>query len=71
MKEDMKELDVVALLRDIPEKTLVAGQVGTIIEILDEDAFEVEFSDNLGKAYAMLSLKKVDLIHLHYSPVAA
>ena len=71
MKEDMKELDVVALLRDIPEKALVAGQVGTIIEILDEDVFEVEFSDNLGKAYAMLSLKKEDLIHLHYSPVAA
>ena len=71
MKEDIKELDVVALLRDIPEKSLVAGQVGTILEILDEDVFEVEFSDDLGKAYAMLSLKKEDLIHLHYSPVAA
>ena len=67
----MKELDVVALLHDILEKSSVAGQVGTILEILDKDVFEVEFSDDLGKAYAMLSLKKEDLIHLHYSPVAA
>ena len=71
MKEGIKELDVVALLRDIPERSLVAGQVGTVIEILDEDVFEVEFSDDLGKAYAMLALKKEDLIPLHYSPVAA
>ena len=71
MNENIKELDVVALLRDIPEKSLVAGQVGTVLEILDDDVFEVEFSDDLGKAYAMLSLKKEDLIHLHYSPVAA
>ncbi len=71
MKENMKELDVVALLHDIPEKSLVAGQVGTILEILDKDVFEVEFSDDLGKAYAMLALKREDLIHLHYSPVAA
>jgi hypothetical protein len=71
MKENMKELDVVALLHDIPEKSLVTGQVGTILEILDKDVFEVEFSDDLGKAYAMLALKREDLIHLHYSPVAA
>lgn len=71
MKEDIKELDVVALLCDIPEKSLVAGQVGTVVEILDKDVFEVEFSDDLGKAYAMLALKKEDLIHLHYSPIAA
>ena len=71
MKETIKELDVVALLRDIPGKPLVAGQVGTVVEILDEGVFEVEFSDDSGKAYAMLALKKEDLIHLHYSPVAA
>ena len=71
MKEEINELAVVALLRDIPEKSLIAGQVGTVIEILDEDVFEVEFSDDLGEAYAILSLKKEDLIHLHYSPVAA
>ena len=71
MKEDIKELDVVALLRDIPEKSLVAGQVGTVLEVLAKDVFEIEFSDDSGKPYAMLALKKEDLIHLHYSPVAA
>ena len=44
MKENIKELDVVALLRDVPERALIAGQVGTILEILDKDVFEVEFS---------------------------
>ena len=71
MKDNIEELDVVALLRDIPEKSLIAGQVGTVLEILDKGVFEVEFSDDSGKAYAMLALKKKDLIHLHYSPVAA
>ena len=71
MKEEIKELDVVALLRDIPEKSLVAGQVGTVVEILDDGVFEIEFSDDSGRTYAMSALKKEDLIHLHYSPVAA
>ena len=71
MKEEIKELDVVALLRDIPEKSLVAGQVGTVVEILDDGVFEIEFSDDSGRTYAMSALKKEDLINLHYSPVAA
>ena len=69
MKDNIEELDVVALLRDIPEKSLIAGQVGTVLEILDKGVFEVESSDDSGKPYAVL--KKKDLIHLHYSPVAA
>jgi hypothetical protein len=41
----MKTLDTVALRRSIPEKKLVKGQVGTIVEKLDRDTYEVEFLD--------------------------
>ena len=61
-------------LKLILEKTLsnwLPGKWVLFLEILDEDVFEVEFSDDSGKAYAMLSIKKEGLIHLHYSPVAA
>ncbi len=58
MKEQIKELDVVALLYDLPDRNLVAGQVGTVVGILDEGVFEVEFSDGEGKTYAMLALKE-------------
>lgn len=46
MKDSIDILDVVALT----ECSLYRGQVGTVIEILAPDAFEVEFSNNEGKA---------------------
>lgn len=69
MKEAIRELDVVALVRDRPERKLVAGQVGTVVEVLDTDVFEVEFSDDQGRTYAMAPLNAEDLIVLHYCPV--
>ena len=48
-------LDVVALLSDVPAHGLLRGQVGTVVELLD-DAYEVEFSDDEGKTYAELAL---------------
>ena len=71
MKEQIKELDVVALLYDLSDRNLVAGQVGTVVEILDEGVFEVEFSDEQGETYAMLALQEDQLIPLHYHPVLA
>lgn len=71
MNHTIKLLDVVALLRDCPQKGLVAGQVGTVVEILEPGVFEVEFSDDNGHCYAMLALKQEEIIPLHYSPVAA
>lgn len=48
MKDQIKLLDVVALTEDLKERGLVTGQVGTIVEILDNGVFEVEFCDNDG-----------------------
>jgi hypothetical protein len=68
MKDDMHLLDVVALTEDIQEKGLRRGQVGTIVEVLGPGVFEVEFSDDEGRAYAMLSLRAEQLIPLLYQP---
>jgi hypothetical protein len=71
MPHRIKELDVVALLRDIPEAQLVQGQVGTVVEKLGESAYEVEFCGDDGRAYAMLGIEEKDLMVLHYSRVEA
>ena len=65
----MKLLDTVALL-ELPEKQLHRGQVGTIVEELAKDVYEVEFSDDEGRTYALLPLREAQLITLHYEPVA-
>ncbi|MEL6489934.1 MAG: DUF4926 domain-containing protein [Cyanobacteria bacterium J06621_3] len=64
----LKLLDVVALTEVIPSYNLVPGQVGTIVETLAPNVYEVEFSDDEGQTYAMLPLKAKQLIRLHYSP---
>ncbi len=71
MNKRIDELDVVALIHDRRDLELVAGQVGTVVEILEEGVFEVEFNDDQGRTYAMATLKKEELMVLHYSQVAA
>jgi hypothetical protein len=65
----IKILDVVALMQDMPERGLVRGQVGTIVEILGEGHFEVEFSDTEGQTYAFAPLSEAQLLVLHYEPL--
>ncbi|MHB8500478.1 MAG: DUF4926 domain-containing protein [Candidatus Acidiferrales bacterium] len=66
-----KLLDVVALLEDIPANDLVRGQVGTIVEILAQGVYEVEFSDDNGHSYATLALPSNQLLVLHHNQFAA
>jgi hypothetical protein len=61
-------LDVVALTADRPDRGLVRGQVGTVVESLAPGVFEVEFSDDEGRTYAQLSLNESQLLVLHYQP---
>lgn len=65
----IEAVDVVALTEDQPERGLVRGQVGTIVESLAPDVFEVEFCDNDGRTYALLALKASQVILLHHEPV--
>lgn len=61
----IKLLDPVALVDDLPERKLKRGEVGTVVEVLAPDVFEVEFSDDDGHTYAELALHSDQLIALH------
>ncbi|WP_333414464.1 DUF4926 domain-containing protein [Microcoleus sp. MOSTC5] len=63
-------LDVVAIKEDLPDANLLAGQVGTIVEVLAPEVYEVEFSDDDGQTYAMLSLHSSQLLQLKYKSTA-
>lgn len=65
----IETLSIVALLDDLPEKGLVRGQVGTVVEHLSPGVFEVEFCDDAGRTYAMAALKAAQLIRLHHQPI--
>jgi hypothetical protein len=71
MQTNICLLDVVALIEDIPERGLSRGQVGTVVEELAPDVFEVEFSDNQGRTYDILALHADQLMVLRYEPVLA
>ena len=64
-------LDVVALLSDLPVLNLARGQVGTIVEQLDDTTSLVEFSDDEGRAFAVVPCPRAELLVLHYAPQAA
>jgi len=68
---NIRLLDVVALTADLPGKGLLRGQVGTVVETLSPGVFEVEFSDDQGRAYAQLALRDSQLLVLHYQPQQA
>ena len=59
------------MTQGLPEKGLARGQVGTVVETLAPDVYEVEFCDNDGRTYALLALRGDQLLVLHYHPVAA
>lgn len=61
----IKLLDTVALLDDLPKRRLKRGEVGTVVEILADNVYEVEFCDDEGRTYAELALRRDQLIPLH------
>ena len=78
MAADVKEsggapslLGAVALLSDLPARGLVRGQVGAIVETLDDATVLVEFSDDQGRAYAIAPCPREALLVLRTMPKAA
>lgn len=69
MKTEINRLDVVALTEDLPDRGLLRGQVGTVVEQLSPDTFEMEFVGNDGRTYATLTLQASQLLVLHYQAV--
>jgi Domain of unknown function (DUF4926) len=71
MSQQIQLHDVVALLVDLPARDLCRGQVGTVVENLAADVYEVEFSDDDGRTYATLALRADQLMVLHYHTAVA
>lgn len=65
MATPIQWLDTVAVRNDIPELGLTAGEVGAVVEVLSDSAFEVEFCDESGRTYAQHPLKGDQLLLLH------
>lgn len=65
VRKKIKLLDTVALMDNLPERGLKRGEVGTIVETLAPDVFEVEFCDDDGQTYAMFAVPADKLILLH------
>jgi hypothetical protein len=67
MEKKFKLLDTVAILKEMPQHRVLSGQVGTIVEILSDVDYEVEFSDINGETIAEFSVSADDLLFLHHS----
>jgi len=73
MLGEIKMHDVVALLQDVQTKhfetgralLLPRGQIGTVVMSYPDGAYEVEFADRDGRAFAILSLRPDQLMVLH------
>jgi hypothetical protein len=72
---EIKQLDVIALLQDIPDEGLLRGDVGTVVEVFADrpdrsGGFLVEFSDRQGRAYAFADLRADQIVKLRYRDAA-
>ena len=59
--------DTVALLRDFPQRGVVRGDIGTIVEVYG-DAYEVEFAGEGGAPRAMFAVPRDDCLPVHLEP---
>ncbi|MGL4463485.1 MAG: DUF4926 domain-containing protein [Planctomycetia bacterium] len=66
MATKIELLDTIALTADVPALGLTVGEVGAVVEVLqDGTAFEVEFCDPSGSTYGLHTLRADQLIPLH------
>jgi hypothetical protein len=78
MADKIQLHDVVALMEDVAATHFLThrplqlrrGQLGTVVLLLDNDYFQVEFSDRDGRAYAVLPLSGSQLMALREQPEA-
>jgi Domain of unknown function (DUF4926) len=64
--DEIRVLDVVAVLEDVPQHGLLCGEVGTVVELWKDGVFDVEFSDTSGQAYAFAALRADQLLKLNF-----
>ena len=56
-----KERDTVVLVRDVPEHSLRAGDLGAVVHVYSPKRFEVEFIRASGQTQALVMLEDADL----------
>lgn len=56
-----RALDTVVLVTDLPEHDLVAGDMGAIVEVYDQEHLDVEFVDVSGHTWAVVTLRGDDV----------
>jgi hypothetical protein len=54
-------LDTIVLDRDLPEHGLRKGDLGSVVEVYEQDGFEVEFVTASGRSAALLTLNGRDV----------
>jgi hypothetical protein len=64
--DEIKLLDVVALTENLQSEGLRRGEVGTVVEKWNDEVFEIEFSDDTGKAYAFAAVPAEKLMKLFF-----
>lgn len=64
--DEIKLLDVVALTESLQSEGLRRGEVGTVVEKWSDNVFEIEFSDDTGKAYAFAAVSVEKLMKLYF-----
>ena len=69
--QTIKDLDTIALTRDISEHGLTKGDIGTVVAVYENGkGFEVEFMTLGGKTLAVLTLDRDDVRPLTDSEIA-
>ena len=56
-----KQLDTVVLDRDLPEKGLRKGDLGSVVQTYEPDGLEVEFVTASGRTQALATLRLGDV----------
>ena len=64
--DEIKLLDMVAVTENLPIEGLRRGEVGTVVEKWNDGVFEIEFSDDTGKAYAFAAVPAEKLMKLYF-----
>jgi hypothetical protein len=56
-----KLLETVVLNRDLPERRLCKGDLGTVVHVYEPDGLEIEFVSAAGSTEALVTLKVNDV----------
>ncbi|NHC43550.1 DUF4926 domain-containing protein [Bacillus sp. MM2020_1] len=54
----MKQFDVVKITKDNPFEGITKGRIGTILEVYDDNHYEVEICDSNGKTLFLGALSR-------------